>query len=403
MSFSKQLKIVYFLLAGALVLGIGERSSAVPVLADTIFLKSLGINTTLDDSNLQISFAEITEEQAEALSMHAHAFGKCGGFERLRPQTDISGLFSNLSQLRDRARTYTYLGKPLSSIERKQNIEEAIKMISVQNLQETVRWLSQFPTRYHKGKSNNIHVEQLAEKIKPLLKTLNYPATVEFISHLETPQKSLRIRLVGSQRPQEIVALGGHLDSIANWGRGQAPGADDNASGSANVLEVLRVLLTQPQPERTIDLFWYAGEEAGLIGSSEIAETYRNESIDVVGVMQLDMTLFPGEGELIMGDMSDYTNPWLRNYMRTLSDMYVGARWKEDQCGYGCSDHASWYRQGYPTVMPFEATMNTMNDDIHTTQDVISPRLSFKHSEAFAKLALAFVMDLSNSTLRDSF
>jgi leucyl aminopeptidase len=208
---------------------------------------------------------------------------------------------------------------------------------------------------------------------------------------------------VGKERPEEVVVLGGHLDSIANWGFGNAPGADDNASGSSNLLEALRIVIAQGQPARSIEFFWYAGEEGGLIGSSEIAQNYRKEGRNVIGVLQLDMTLFPGEGELVMGDMTDFTHPWLRTYLKTLSDHYVGARWREDSCGYGCSDHASWHRQGYPTVMPFEAGFNSMNQNIHSADDVISPALNFKHSAAFAKLAVAFALDLGNSNIKATF
>lgn len=380
-----------------------KQANAIPVLADTLFLQSQGIKPISSVEKMNLSFAEITETQAEALSFNAHQFGKCGGFERLRPNTNIAETLSLLARFKERAHTYTFIGRPSPTLEKKDWIQKAIQEIRMENLQSTVQWLSGFSSRYHKGKTRNDHVEQLAARIRTLLSSLSYPYTIELVSHIETPQKSLRVHLEGSQNPTEVVVLGGHLDSIANWGRGPAPGADDNASGSANILETLRIIAQQAQPQRSIDFFWYAGEEAGLIGSSEIAENYKSQGIDVIGVMQLDMTLFPGDGELVMGDMKDYTDPWLRSYMRTISDMYVGTRWNEDECGYGCSDHASWHRQGYATVMPFESTMSTMNGDIHTQQDVVSPRMSFKHSEAFTKLALAFVLDLAHSQIRPVF
>jgi leucyl aminopeptidase len=234
----------------------------------------------------------------------------------------------------------------------------------------------------------------------------NYPGAtvVEQVSHSSTRQRSLRVRLLGRLRPSEIVVLGGHLDSVGrSFGQEQgAPGADDNASGSASLVEALRVLASKGVPERTVEFYWYAGEESGLRGSSEIAQTYKREGKDVVAVLQLDMTLFPGSGELVMANISDFTNPWLRSYLAALNEHYVSARLVESRCGYGCSDHASWHRQGFPALFPFEAEFRSSNRDIHTDRDRINSRSSFRHALAFSKVALAMAMDLGNSTARPS-
>ena len=376
----------------------------VKILADTIFLQSQGIKPLYTKDDLQLSVAEVSEYQANTLSHSAHKFGKCGGFERI---SDTTGpLMESLNAMqaqRFQALAFEYIGNPTVSLEKNLQIEKAVDQASENNIQDTVSWLSKFPTRFHKSKTNNLHVEELAKKIESLLSGINYPYLIEMIQHQQTPQKTLHVRLTGKDRPNEVVVLGGHLDSITSWGMGTAPGADDNASGSASILEALRLMTIQDQPQRSIDFFWYAGEEAGLLGSSEIASAYKQKSVDVIGVMQLDMTLFPGEGELVFGDISDFTHPWLRTYMKGLSDLYVHAKWKEDQCGYGCSDHASWHRQGYAAVMPFESSMDTMNKKLHTRDDVISPALSFKHAAGLSKLALAFILDLANSELRPTF
>lgn len=66
------------------------------------------------------------------------------------------------------------------------------------------------------------------------------------------------------------------------------------------------------------------------------------------------------------------------------------------QCGYACSDHASWNEQGYPTTMPFEAVTGNDNDNIHSTGDTISVSgFSWSHSLEFAKVALAYVYELT--------
>ena len=100
--------------------------------------------------------------------------------------------------------------------------------------------------------------------------------TVELFNHSQWKQPSVIMTIRGSKLPQEVVVLGGHLDSIAGfWGRAnaRAPGADDNASGIATISEVIRLLVDGNYvPERTIKFMGYAAEEVGLRGSKEIVE-----------------------------------------------------------------------------------------------------------------------------------
>jgi leucyl aminopeptidase len=239
-----------------------------------------------------------------------------------------------------------------------------------------------------------------------MLSASRVPYQIDFIDHRNTKQKSLRVRLPGHARAGEVVVLGGHFDSInQGWGGGSklAPGADDNASGSSNLLETLRVLIQQPQAARTIDFYWYAGEESGLLGSAEIARAAKEQNAQIVAVLQLDMTLFPGSGEFVIGSMNDFTSAWLRDFLVSINDTYLKVRIVEDACGYGCSDHASWYRQGYPTLMPFEATMRQSNRQIHTANDIVSNASSFRHSLVFSKIALIFAMEIGNSSMSQPY
>ena len=66
------------------------------------------------------------------------------------------------------------------------------------------------------------------------------------------------------------------------------------------------------------------------------------------------------------------------------------------QCKYGCSDHYSWHRVGYPAVFPFEAVTGDYNPEMHTTKDTTElDGFSWEHSLEFVKLAIAFVYELS--------
>lgn len=149
------------------------------------------------------------------------------------------------------------------------------------------------------------------------------------------------------------------------------------------------------RPQRTIKFMAYAAEEVGLLGSKEIANEFKKQGVNVVGVVQFDMTNFKGTADKDIVFMTDYTNQAQTTFMGKLIDKYVQVAWGYSKCGYGCSDHASWHNAGYPASMPFESTMGDMNHKIHTKNDLIDNSGSTAdHAEKFAKLAVAFAVEM---------
>lgn len=373
------------------------------VLADLSLLKMLNIPVLYESSATGVGYAVITPIMQLRMQEANHRIGRCGSFEALDEQivrqSSPQEILKSLEVIEQAQNAVT----PLHiRVEKNENIAAAVTEVSTEQLRNTVEWFSSFPNRYNKSSEPNKFGDAFVAKIKEVLASSKVPYEIDMISHQSTPQKSIRVRLPGRTRPNEIVVLGGHMDSIntSSWSSNMiAPGADDNASGSANVLETLRIVTQKDQPERTIEFFWYAGEESGLLGSAEIAKSYKSESKKIIGVLQLDMTLQPGAGEFVLGSMTDFTSLPMREYLKQINSLYIGGKIVDDKCGYGCSDHASWYRQGYPAVMPFEATFKTSNGKIHTTGDVISSVSNFNHSAMFAKIAVVIAMDLGNSDL----
>lgn len=399
------------LFTGSLLLSVSAHahipnSESLPVLSSLKALQHAGAKVIQGDSELGVGYAVITPEQQGKISAYMHEAGKCGGFEVLPGAIGtLSGdsLLRGLKASHEKNQLWANRRVKESVLQKRPEIVEALTELKEENLRANVEWLSAYPSRSNRLANPNVHVAAMEEKVKALLSQYPGMFTVDQISHTRTQQKSLRVHLEGKSRPSEIIVLGGHLDSInGGWGGGgaRAPGADDNASGSSNLLEALRVLVTKGRPERSVEFFWYAGEESGLLGSAEIAQTYKSQNKNVVAVLQLDMTMFPGSGEFVVGNVQDFTSSWLRQYLVEMNDAYLGVRLIPDECGYACSDHASWHRQGYPALMPFESDTANMNRKIHTDRDSIDSTTSFRHSLVFAKIALAFAMDLGNSTAR---
>jgi leucyl aminopeptidase len=115
--------------------------------------------------------------------------------------------------------------------------------------------------------------------------------------------------------------------------------------------------------------------------------------------MQLDMTAFQGD-PTDLWIYTDYTsapqNAFLANlaatYLPTLSVGY-------DRCGYGCSDHASWFNAGYTVSFPFEASDRNFNKALHTVNDTTATfGNQAEHALKFARLAMAYVVELASDT-----
>ena len=95
--------------------------------------------------------------------------------------------------------------------------------------------------------------------------------------------------------------------------------------------------------------------------------------------------------------MTDNVDAGLTTFVEQLVTAYAKIPYATDKCGYGCSDHASWYKYGYPSAIPFEALFTTGNDNpqIHSTGDTTSVSgFSWSHSLEFTKVALGFAYEL---------
>merc|ERR1711879_943132 len=89
----------------------------------------------------------------------------------------------------------------------------------------------------------------------------------------------------------------------------------------------------------------------------------------------------------------------LFNKAQALINQYSGTTsWKTSTCGYGCSDHASWYKAGYKACFPFETTFSNSNPAIHTASDVLpNDAATLAHAKYFVNLGVAFAADLSTT------
>ncbi len=102
----------------------------------------------------------------------------------------------------------------------------------------------------------------------------------------------------GSEKPDEIIVIGGHLDS---WDLGQ--GAHDDGTGCVQAMEVLRLLKAlNIQPKRTIRAVMYANEENGLRGGQKYAELAKQNNEKHIFAIESDSGGFTPKGFGVVGD-----------------------------------------------------------------------------------------------------
>ena len=285
-------------------------------------------------------------------------------------------------------------------------VNRLLPQIQAGNIKSTIQSLSSFTNRFYTSSTGKQAANWLASHWGGLANQHDW-ASVEAYNHSGWGQDSVILKITGSHYPDEVLVMGGHLDSTSGSGTGEgtvAPGADDDASGIASLTSVASAILSHDErPQRSIHIMGYAAEEVGLRGSKEIAADYKARGEQVLAALQLDMTNYHGSTEDIVF-MTDYIDSGFTQYMKQLLDTYQpDVLYGDDRCGYACSDHASWYNQGYPATMPFESRFNGANPYIHSRNDTLANSdAEATNSVPFARLALSFAVEMGNPSPDES-
>ncbi|KAJ3012848.1 UNVERIFIED_CONTAM: hypothetical protein HDU68_000990 [Siphonaria sp. JEL0065] len=267
-------------------------------------------------------------------------------------------------------------------------------------------WLTKFTsfkTRYYQSPSAKESVEwlysvasTLGEKAVPGTKI-----SIEKFEH-QWSQFSIILRFEAddsASKEEPVVILSAHSDSVNQlnpwWGR--SPGAEDDGSGCVTIFETFRILVESGFiPKRPIEFHWYSGEEAGLLGSQKVSAQYKKDGVKVAGVWQADETGYIPKGkEPVIGISGDYVDNDLELFLRKVVEEYVkDVKIVDTECGYACSDHASWTEVGYASTYLFDTRMEDGPPFSHSASDDMS-KVSFEHINRFVRVGLGFAIELS--------
>lgn len=204
----------------------------------------------------------------------------------------------------------------------------------------------------------------------------------------------------GTTTPEEYVICGAHYDSWNDDGTDpdtiRSPGADDNASGVAGILETAR-LLSHHTFDRTIIFANWCAEEIGLVGSAAYAHDMAEQRMDIVGYFNLDMTGYLEEGSdihvhLMYTGQDSLLAKMVYSFSHTyFPEMPIHQNW----LAWGDSDYSSFNRNGYAAVHPFE-DVHASSPFIHSRQDVLGISVNnLEQSKRFTELNLGLVATLA--------
>lgn len=162
----------------------------------------------------------------------------------------------------------------------------------------------------------------------------------------------------------QIMIIGAHHDSVEG-----APGANDDASGTAVTLELARVMANLPT-DTELRFVTFGAEENGLIGSYEYVDSLSEDEISrTVGMFQMDMVGSRDAGDLIM-----YTIDGEKNTVTDLGAS-AGARLNGEAVAYGKegrSDHEPFHVAGIPAALFIHAPVEPWYHSPEDTLDKIS-------------------------------
>lgn len=223
-------------------------------------------------------------------------------------------------------------------------------------------------------------------------KFTDFGLTVDSLAFGTGNGKNLLGILTGTQFPEQIVMLGAHYDNLPV--SPVAPGADDNASGSAAVLEAARVFSGYTFHYTVIFALWDE-EEQGLIGSKAYAAYAASNDLKILAYINVDMLGWDSDDDHV-ADI--HVRPvaqsiQLANKAVLADSLYeIGLGIHVVNPGITASDHASFWNEGYTAIAIAEEYDNDFNPFWHTTADSLG-QFNLPFYEKVAKLAFATLGD----------
>lgn len=260
---------------------------------------------------------------------------------------------------------------------------------------------------------------QIDKNIKPASQDLTTKVTI----HAETKGKKITsgnvLGMIEGSDPKlknEVIVIGAHLDHLGVNSAGYVfNGADDNASGSAGVMELAQAFAINPiKPKRSIVFACWTGEEKGLLGSRYFVANQTLKGKKIVANINMDMisrdydasaierykTRLPKDLKIdknaisrMTGASSSAQAPWFKKIIEQVNKDYVGMiiLARESAQLSGGSDHAPFHGAKIPAV----GFMSAFHDEYHQPGDSIE-KINAEKMELTLKVIYMTVNTIGN-------
>jgi len=254
------------------------------------------------------------------------------------------------------------------------DLETLIGMVEQDSLQDFVETLQAFPPRVTGSASGYASRDWIYGKFTDF----GYDSVVfDSFTYGGNNVQNIIAYKVGTTYPDHHIIVGGHKDAVSG-----SPGADDNGSGTAGVLEIARVLKDIPT-EMTFVFICFTGEEQGLNGSEHYADAAAARGDSIVMMLNMDMIGYQGntnDVKVYHGSDLTWPNLWL-DLADSLSTNMNGVL----SGTITASDHYPFQQNGYDVVFLIEYNFSSV---YHTYRDSTS-YMDFSYMARIVRASLA--------------
>lgn len=271
--------------------------------------------------------------------------------------------------------------------------------VRAEHLESDVRWFEGMGTRFALADNRR----NVAMRIRNRFVSMGYPNTVLDSFYLQRTIQGVTystwqynvIASIEGREDDSLSVIGAHYDSYASGGNPftVAPGANDNASGMAAVMEIARIIRENRfRPKYPIRFVAFAAEELGLHGSYYQAGKSANEGDKIMMMINYDMISYVADPD---------TKPWylniihydnsagLRNYASLLCDANSMLISYSDNTNNHRSDSYPYYLNGYKALFFHQSDIEST---YHTPGDRVSV-CNFDYAREVVKVSFLLVLD----------
>jgi aminopeptidase YwaD len=204
---------------------------------------------------------------------------------------------------------------------------------------------------------------------------------------------------------EEAVVVGAHYDHLGYGGEGSGtlapdvravhPGADDNASGTAGMLEIARRTVAA-HPPRTVVFVAFSGEEEGLLGSSHFVQHPPVPKERIVAMLNLDMVGRPKAGPALTIGGYGTAVQWSGLVEKLNANHHL--KLSTNKGGFGASDHSSFYAADVPVLFLFTGA----HEDYHKPSDT-ADRINYPGMAEVVRFAADLALRVASLPERPTF